>query len=78
MFMYNLLSTIFPIFFVIVLAIILFGVFKGIKQWSYNNKQPVLTVDAKIVGKRSDTSRTMHNYDGHHRASWLLCVEERI
>ncbi len=51
---------IFPVFFMIaflaILGIILYCVVQGARQWKRNNDSPVLTVDAKVVTKRSDVS----------------------
>lgn len=63
---FDLMFTLFPIFFMIVFGIIVFGFIKGIAQWNKNNKSPVLTVDAKIVAKRSDVSYHHHNHGDNH------------
>lgn len=59
----------FPVFFFIVFAVIiiaiLFSVFKGVSQWSHNNKQPVLSVDARLIGKRTDVRHRHNTHDGH-------------
>jgi hypothetical protein len=60
-FMFDSISVIFPVFFLLVAAIILISIIKGIGEWSNNNKQPVLTVEAHIVSKRSHTSHHVHN-----------------
>jgi len=60
------MGSIFPLFFILVFGIILFTIFRGIKEWSNNNKQPVLSVAAKIVTKRNHTSRRVSNHNGHH------------
>jgi hypothetical protein len=51
--MFSIMSMLFPLFFIIILGIILFTIFKNIKQWNYNNKQPKLNVDALVVSKRA-------------------------
>ena len=53
--------SVFFIFFFLIFGIILVVIIKGILQWNKNNHSPVLTVNAKIVAKRSD----IH----HHRSS---------
>jgi hypothetical protein len=58
-FMFTFVPIIFVVVFVIVIGGILFTLFKGIKTWSSNNKQPVLTVPCRIVSKRADVSQ--HN-----------------
>lgn len=64
--MFYFMEAVFPLFFIIIFGLILFNIFKGIKEWSYNNKQPVLSVAAKIVAKRNHTSRSTSTHDGHH------------
>ena len=55
MFMFNILQFIFPIMFILVFGVIIFSIIKGIGQWS-NNRQPVLSVKAKVVANRAQTS----------------------
>lgn len=63
-------SNIFPLLFMIIVGVILFKFFKGVAQWRHNNKQPILTVNSKVVSKRTKTSRQMHNFrdNQHHHA----------
>lgn len=67
--MFHFMEAAFPLFFILIFGIIIFNVFRAIKEWSYNNSQPVLTVTAKIVGRRTHVSRSMHNHNGHHHHS---------
>lgn len=69
--------TIVPIFIMIIAVIILVTIVvnigKSVKTWNYNNAQPVLTVDAKIVAKRTAVSTsTHHDADniGHHQHAY--------
>jgi hypothetical protein len=62
-------SNIFPLLFLIVLGVILFKIFRGVAEWKHNNKQPILTVNSKVVSKRTKTSRHMHNHGGHHHVT---------
>lgn len=64
--MFSIMPVIFPIFFIFVFGMILLQVFRGIKQWNYNNQQPVLTVASTVVTKRSHASRHRRN---HHTSS---------
>jgi nitrogen fixation-related uncharacterized protein len=68
---FNMMFSIFPIMFMLVFGIILYTFFKGIKENQYNNKQPVIPVDAKIVAKRFDVSHHHHhtNNNMHHSSS---------
>lgn len=61
---FDLFDAIFPIFFLVVLGIIVVSFAKGISQWNKNNHSPRLTVEAEIVGKRVDVSR--HRDANHH------------
>ena len=63
--MFNVIRIFVPLFFIIVFSILIFNIVKGIKEWNHNNKQPVLSVAAKIVSKRSHTSRSASNHNGH-------------
>lgn len=55
---------VFPVLFAIVAAafIVLFVVaaVKGIGQWNKNNRSPRLTVEAAVVGRRTDVSHHQH------------------
>ncbi len=64
--MFSIMEIFVPLFFIIVFAIAIFNIVKGVKEWSHNNKQPVLSVAAKIVAKRSYTSNSVSNHNGHH------------
>lgn len=62
---FDLMFSIVPVFivivFVIVIGIIVINVIKGISTWKYNNSQPVLTVPAEVVSRRSDVTGNMSN-----------------
>jgi hypothetical protein len=62
---------IFMLVFGIVFVMIVMTFFKSIKEWSHNNSSPLLTVKAKVVGKRVDTrvSGGMHGTEGHMRST---------
>jgi len=63
--MFDFVFAIFPILFLLIFGFFLFTIFQGIRQWHYNNRQPVLTVPAKVVAKRGHVSRSMHHHDNH-------------
>ncbi|WP_353094312.1 DUF2500 domain-containing protein [Tissierella praeacuta] len=67
--MFSIMEAIFPLFFIFVFGIIIFTIAKGVKEWNSNNKQPVLTVAAKLVSKRTNTSVHHHNHDNHMNSS---------
>lgn len=60
-FLGGIMFTIVPL---IVIGGFLFVIIKGITQWSHNNAQPVLSVWAKVVAKRTNVSHsTTHDQD---------------
>jgi hypothetical protein len=69
----GIMFTLVPIFIgvvaVIIVGAILFAIFSGVKQWSFNNKQPVLTVDSKVVSKRSKVSTSSSNQNDNMQSS---------
>ena len=69
---FDMMFSIFPIMFFLVFGLIFYSIFQGIKQNRYNNKQPVIPVEAKIVAKRYDVSHHRHNTGNnnmHHHSS---------
>lgn len=54
---------------VMMLVIIALGIFRSVKEWHHNENSPRLTVNAKIVGKRSEFRRSMSNHNNIHRHS---------
>lgn len=79
---FNVMFSIMPIFFglvfILVFGTIIFTIARGVKTWSYNNSQPVLTVIAKLVTKRTDVTSHMHNGNDngmhHHSTSTTYYV----
>lgn len=72
--MFGIMEFLFPIFFIAIFGMVIF-VFvtagaKGIKEWKTNNASPRLTVDAKVVAKRTNVSHHHHANDvGMHGGS---------
>lgn len=67
-FMFSFAPVMITVIFVIVISAFVITIFKGIKQWSYNNAQPVLIVDAEVVSKRLDVSH--HHHDNANDTSY--------
>lgn len=59
----------FYVVFFLVIAMFIFVFAKGISEWVHNNNSPRLSVDAKIVDKRSHTSHHHHDHNGHMHMS---------
>ena len=74
------LFTVVPIFigvvFLIVLGVVLFQISKGVAVWSNNNSQPVVSVPARVVTKRSDIDGpSMSNSRGRVSTSYFVTFE---
>ena len=54
--MFTIVPILFFVMFTFVFVIIVINVVKGAQRWKKNNDSPVLTVEAKVVAKRSDVS----------------------
>ena len=57
---FRLFSILFFIMFLVVTSVIVVSLVKGISQWNKNNNSPRLTVEAKVVAKRTNVSRHHH------------------
>ena len=57
--MFNIIELLFPVIFILIFMMIMFTLAKGISTWHKNNNSPRLTVSARIVAKRQNT--TYHN-----------------
>ena len=58
--MFTIVPVLFFIVFTFVFVIIIVNVVKSAKRWKLNSESPVLTVEAKVVAKRSDVSYHRH------------------
>jgi hypothetical protein len=67
--MFTIVPIIIGVVAVIIVGAIIFAIFSSVKQWNYNNKQPVLTVVSKVVSKRSKVSTSNINQDDHMHSS---------
>ncbi len=68
--MFSLMETVFPIFFIIVFVIVI-GAFiasaaKGVSQWNRNNNSPRLTVNARVINKRTQVGYRRHRGTSDH------------
>ena len=58
---FDVMSAIFPIFFILVAALVVFTIIRGLAEWNKNNQSPRLTVDATVVAKRENTTHYQDN-----------------
>jgi Protein of unknown function (DUF2500) len=61
--MFDIFSFIFPIFFILFIGLFIFTIAKNIKEWSNNNKQPIIPVEALVVSKRTSVSHHHHEHN---------------
>ncbi|MFB4322654.1 DUF2500 domain-containing protein [Priestia sp. BR_2] len=76
--MFDFFGSVMPVFFIVVIGIILLSAGKGILQWSQNNRQPLLSVDSKIVSKRTEVKHTQQTDDtmsSRTRTTYYLTFE---
>lgn len=71
---FSLMSVLFPIFFFLVFGAVvggfIFVLVKGAKQYQKNNASPVLTVDCRVVSKRTNViNRGMHDSANFHTST---------
>lgn len=74
--MFNIIELLFPVIFILIFIMIIFTFAKGISTWHKNNNSPRLTVSARIVAKRQNTTYQNHpnagdtsGAHGYHTAS---------
>ena len=76
--MFDILSFIVPIMFIVVFGIIIFSIIQGISTWHKNNNSPRLTVPAVIVAKRTDVSYHRHAHGFHTTSSTTYYVTFQV
>lgn len=67
--MYGISQLMFAVVPLLMLTIIGMAIFRSLKEWRHNENSPRLTVQAKVVSKRSDYRRTMNAGMHGHRGS---------
>lgn len=67
--MFEAMEVFLPVLVAIVSGIIGLKAIMGFREWNRNHRQPVLTVEARIVTKRQHVSKEYHNDDDttHHQ-----------
>lgn len=74
--MFSIIEVLFPVIFIVIFAMMIFTFARGIADWHKNNQSPRLTVPARIVGKRQNTTHQhqpttgdMSGAHGYHTTS---------
>ena len=80
---FDLLDSLFPYLFIavfaLVLGVIVLSLVRGVSRYHRDNHSPVLTVWAKVVGKREDYSHHIHNANENHMhmsSTWYYATFE--
>lgn len=62
---FNFMNVLFPLFFLLVVGMIIFVIIRAITQWHSNNQQPVIPVQARVVTKRINTDIHQNNINNN-------------
>lgn len=62
--------------FVLVIGTFIFVIVKGIGTWAWNNEQPVQTLPAHVISKRTNTSGTGSSMSGGSVSTWYYVTFE--
>ncbi|MDQ0493252.1 DUF2500 domain-containing protein [Paenibacillus brasilensis] len=62
--MFDWLGTVLPVFFVVVLGIVVLSAGKEVMEWSRNKRQPVLTVGSRITARRTHLQQRRQEEQG--------------
>lgn len=64
------MDTIFPLMFgavfLLIVGVMILALVRSASEWSSNNSSPVLSVDARVVSKRTNITRHMSQADSSH------------
>lgn len=63
---FDLFQILFTLMFLLIFSMFVVTFVKGLMQWNKNNNSPRLTVDARIVAKRTNVSRHSGANNHHH------------
>ena len=69
--MFFLMDLMFPLFFLMFFAVFFIAIFRMVREWNRNNQSPRLTVDAKVVAKRTNVSRR----DNHRSTTYYVTFQ---
>ena len=67
---FGIMDTIFPLMFgavfLLIVGVMILALVRSASEWSSNNSSPVLSVDARVVSKRTNITRHMSQADSSH------------
>lgn len=64
--MFDWLGTVLPVFFAVVLGIVVLSIVREALSWNRNRQQPVLTVNSKIAARRTHLKQVHHEPEAPH------------
>ena len=68
--LFGIMQIIIPLFFLLVMGLVVVSIVKSILEWNKNNHSPRLTVPATVVTKRTQVGRRHHHHaNGHTHSS---------
>lgn len=68
-------GTMFTIVFLLMMAIIVMNLIKGVSEWNKNNNSPRLTVPATVVAKRDQVTRHRHEHHTSHTTRYYVTFQ---
>lgn len=67
---FGIMDTIFPLMFgavfLLIVGVMILALVRSASEWSSNNSSPVLSVDVRVVSKRTNITRHMSQADSSH------------
>ena len=67
---FGIMDTIFPLMFgavfLLIVGVMILALVRSASEWGSNNSSPVLSVDARVVSKRTNITRHMSQADSSH------------
>ena len=75
---FSIFQIMFTLVFILAVGMFIVIAVKGISQWNKNNHSPRLTVQATVVGKRTNVSRHHHGGSVHHHTSTTYYVTFQV
>ena len=78
--MFSVIPTLVVLGFVFFFIVVIYKAVKGVGQWSYNNAQPVLTVPARAVIKRTEVSSSVSHMNemAHHHTDTTYYITFQV
>ena len=73
--MFFMMDLMFPLFFLMFFAVFAVVIFRMFREWNHNNHSPRLTVDAKVIAKRTNVSHSHNNGHTHRSITYYVTFQ---